>query len=253
MARVNYIGHATVLIEMDGARLLTDPLLRVRVSYLSHPGRWRAPAVDQKIDAVLLSHLHHDHADLPSLRQLGRDVTIIAPQGAGDFLHRQGFTAIQEVRAGQELTLGELRVEATPALHNGERRFGPATEPLGYVIAGSRRIYFAGDTDLFPAMADFGGDLDLALLPVWGWGPTLGVGHMNPERAAQALTLLRPRLAIPIHSGRAGADGLHWLRPRFLVDPPLAFQRHAAMLAPEVQVRILQPGEALALADGGET
>ena len=209
--------------------------------------------MERAIDAVLLSHLHHDHADLPSLRQLGRDVTIIAPQGAGDFLHRQGFNAVHEARVGEEFALGSLSVEATPALHNGARRFGPVTEALGFIIAGSRRIYFAGDTDLFPAMADFGGDLDLALLPVWGWGPTLGVGHMNPERAARALTLLRPRLAIPIHWGALAPIGLHWLRPRFLTDPPLAFQRHAAWLAPEVQVRILQPGEALALADGGET
>jgi L-ascorbate metabolism protein UlaG (beta-lactamase superfamily) len=102
-------------------------------------------------------------------------------------------------------------------------------------------------------MADFGGDLDLALLPVWGWGPTLGIGHLNPERAARALALLRPRLAIPIHWGALAPIGLHWLRPRFLIDPPYAFQEYAKVLAPEVQVRILLPGESLSLADGGET
>ena len=75
---------------------------------------------------------------------------------------------------------------------------GPA---LGYLLQGSQSVYFAGDTDLFPEMAALGG-VDVALLPVAGWGPRLPEGdHMNPRRAAEALKILKPRLAIPIHWG----------------------------------------------------
>ncbi len=82
------------------------------------------------------------------------------------------------------------------ALHSGRREpFGSVGPAIGCVIEGSRTVDFPGDTDLFPGMGDLAGRLDLALLPVWGWGPTIGEGHMNPERAAQAAAMLRPRLA----------------------------------------------------------
>ena len=96
-------------------------------------------------------------------------------------------------------------------------------------------------------MAGLAEDLDVALIPVWGWGPTLGSGHLTPILAAEALTLLRPRLAVPIHWGTFCPLGMGWLRPRFLSSPPHDFARHAAHLAPEVKVRVLAPGEALRL------
>ena len=106
---------------------------------------------------------------------------------------------------------------ATRADHEGRRiPWIPTTDPLGFLIEGSHEIYFAGDTDLFPEMSSIGKQLDLALLPVWGWGPNLGVGHMNPPRAAQALLHLRPRAAIPIHWGTYAPIGLDLLRPNFL-------------------------------------
>ena len=98
-------------------------------------------------------------------------------------------------------------------------------------------------------MATLAEDLDAALLPVWGWGPTLGPGHLDPRAAADALRLLRPRLAIPIHWGTLFPIGLDRLRGKagLLSDPPHDFAREAARLAPEVEVRLLQPGEATPL------
>ena len=104
-------------------------------------------------------------------------------------------------------------------------------------------MYFAGDTDLFPGMADIAPGLDVALLPIWGWGPTLGAGHLDPLRAAEALVMLRPRLAIPIHWGTyAPAVMLRAFRRSFLARPPHDFVRAARRLAPDVQVRVLAPG-----------
>jgi L-ascorbate metabolism protein UlaG (beta-lactamase superfamily) len=102
-------------------------------------------------------------------------------------------------------------------------------------------VYFAGDTDVHESMKDLG-PLDVALLPVWGWGPKLGEGHLNPRTAAEALVLLRPRIAVPIHWGTFFPVGLRGTR---LADPPHEFARHAAEVAPDVDVRILAPGEAL--------
>jgi len=117
---------------------------------------------------------------------------------------------------------------------------------LGYLLTGSVRVWFAGDTDLFDGMGGFGDDLDVALLPVAGWGPRVPRGHLDPERAAQALALLRPRVAVPIHWGtyRPAHRGPG---ARFLREPAEKFVREAASLAPEVDVRVLQPGEQLAL------
>ena len=244
--RLTYGGHSTTLIELDGVRLLTDPVLRDRVAHLRRHARPVDPAHYRRVDAVLISHLHLDHLDFPSLRRLGRDTPLVVPTGAGSALSRRGFRDVVELGAGDSLALGPLTIEATRAEHSGFRPpFGPTADCLGFVVRGSRRVYFAGDTDLFPEMAALAPGLDVALLPVWGWGPNLGEGHMDPLRAAQALRLLRPRVAVPIHWGTFHPIGTVARRARFLVDPPRAFARHAEALAPEVVVRIVPPGESL--------
>lgn len=96
---------------------------------------------------------------------------------------------------------------------------------------------------MFPRMAEISRNLDVALLPVWGWGPTLGSGHMTPARAAKSLGLLRPEVAIPIHWGTFHPLGMGWLSPRFLWVPPRLFAREAAEFAPDVRIEILQPGD----------
>jgi len=246
--QLTYIGHGTVLIEMDGVRLLTDPVLRNRVGHL----RRQSVAVNlegcQRVDAVLISHMHRDHLDPASLQMLGKTVRLIVPQGVAARLRRQGFQYVEELRAGGTTLVGSLAVTATHAKHHRSRHpFGPTADCLGFVVRGSHEVYFAGDTELFPEMAGLAGGLDVALIPVWGWGPTLGSGHLTPILAAEALTLLRPRLAVPIHWGTFCPLGMGWLRPRFLSSPPHDFARHAAHLAPEVKVRVLAPGEALRL------
>jgi L-ascorbate metabolism protein UlaG (beta-lactamase superfamily) len=242
-AQITYIGHATNLIEVEGRRILTDPVLRNRLAHLRRTG----PAIDPSwlapLDAVLLSHLHLDHLDLPSLRLLDRSIPLLVPAGAGLLLRRQGFTTIAELFPGDTAHIGELPITATPADHSGFRPpFGPSVAAIGFLIGAHRRIYFAGDTDLFPAMADLSHNLDTALLPIWGWGPTLGPGHLTPARAAEALTLLRPRLVIPIHWGTLYPTRPRRTPPPFLEDPPHHFARHAAQLAPEVAIAILPPG-----------
>jgi len=246
---VRWIGHSTVLITLDGIRLVTDPLLRRRTAHL----RRRAPLVPvtgEAIAAVLLSHAHYDHLDLPSLRLLGRSVPIVAPTGLGSLLRRKGFDAVHELEPGDVHEIGTLQVEATQAAHDGARPPFPARAPaLGFAVHGSRRLYFAGDTDLFPEMAGLVPDLDLALVPIWGWGPSLGRGeHLDPERAAEAVALLRPRIAVPIHWGTYAPAYVGVKRARsFLEEPPGAFARAAADKAPDVVVRILSPGETLEL------
>jgi L-ascorbate metabolism protein UlaG (beta-lactamase superfamily) len=246
---VTFVGHATVLVEIDGTRVLTDPLLRRRVVHLRRRVALDVASVEG-VDAVLLSHAHYDHLDLPSLGRLGRTTPLVVPRGIGGLLRRRGFERVEEVDVGEQVTVGALTVTATRADHDGGRPLvsdhGPA---LGYVIEGSQRVYFAGDTDLFGEMELLAGDLDVALLPVWGWGRTLGRGqHLDPERAAAAAALLRPRFAVPIHWGtyhplhrRVGGE------PGFFFDPPHVFARAAARLAPDVHVRVLAPGESLAV------
>jgi len=244
--RLAWLGHSTAVIDLDGVRLVTDPVLRARVGHLR---RMAAPAdVPGAVDAALISHLHLDHLHSPSLRRLA-PATVVAPRGARRLLRRLA-APIVEVGEGDEVDLGRVRVRAVHADHDGRRLPGGARAPaLGYVVSGSRVVYFAGDTGLFPGMADLAAaGLDVALLPVAGWAATLGPGHLDPEAAARSLTLLRPRRAVPIHWGTYAAA---WTRrrrpPAFLADPPRQFAAHAARLAPAVEVVLLAPGGSMPL------
>jgi L-ascorbate metabolism protein UlaG (beta-lactamase superfamily) len=235
--RLVYVGHATVLIELDGVRLLTDPVLRGRLVHL----RRRVPAPTEPLAdlaAVLISHVHYDHLDLPSLRTLGRAVPVVVPRGARRAI--RGFSDVRELRVGEELRLGGVTVRAVPAEHQSARLPLFPSPAVGFVISGSRTVYFAGDTDLFPGMANLADELDVALVPVAGWGPKVGPGHLDPARAAHAVQLLQPRIAVPIHWGT-----LTTLRAQASGEPPLEFERLAAERAPQVDVRVLQPGESL--------
>jgi L-ascorbate metabolism protein UlaG (beta-lactamase superfamily) len=244
--RLTYFGHATVLIEMDGIRILTDPLLRNRVSLLRRFSQLVDPTLYQDIDAIIISHLHIDHLDLPSLQQLNRKASIYLPYGSGKFVNGLGFNRIHEMKIDDTENLGPISIHSTFAKHRHWRYpLGPVADPMGFVLSGSSQIYFTGDTDLFPEMADISNNLDVALLPVWGWGPTISNGHLDPKRAAQALTLLNPQVAIPIHWGTMVPIGLGWMQPRFLLQPPVDFARIAAQLAPAVNVRIVPPGDTM--------
>jgi len=245
---VTYIGHATVLININGVRIVTDPLLRNQVLHLRRQKRLIDPSVVRNLDAVLISHAHWDHLDLPSLKLLGLSTPLIVPRGIAPLLRGKGFQHVEELAVGESTFVGDVTIRATYADHHGARlRFGKSADCLGYLIEGSHLVYFAGDTALYPQMADLAEGLDLALLPVWGWGPNLGSGHMSPYQAALALQMLAPWLAIPIHWGTMFPLGLRWLFPKHLIDPPHAFANYAAHLAPDVKVKILSLGEHVSL------
>jgi L-ascorbate metabolism protein UlaG (beta-lactamase superfamily) len=245
--RVTYVGHATVFVELDGVRMITDPVLRAWVGPLRRQGAAPSAGVTEEVDAVLISHLHRDHADLPSLRRIARDVPMLVPPGAGEFFERRGFCAVSELAPGESSQVGEIAVTAAEARHSGKRRFARNAEAIGFLLRGTRRVYFAGDTDLFDGMDALAGGLDLALLPIWGWGPNLGPGHLDPERAARAAAVLSPTIAVPIHWGTLYPVGLARLRPHPLRSPPHEFAARMREIAPQAEVRVLSPGEATSL------
>ena len=244
-ASLRYLGHATVLMELAGRRILTDPVLTDRVAFIRRTAA--APHGDhqQAIDLVLISHGHMDHLHRASLEAVGRDVVTIVPHGMGAMVRRWGFRNVLVADPHERFELGPLSVTATPAIHSGFRPpHGPRGTALGYLIeAGGKRLYFAGDTDIFDEMEAIGQPgLDAALLPVWGWGPRLGEGHLDPERAAVAAGLLDARITVPIHWGTLWPIGMRWRRER-LQDPPHRLAAEAERLGLATRVVIANPGE----------
>ena len=214
---------------------------------MRHAPAARLPA---GLDAVLISHLHRDHLDRPTLRGLPAGARMLGPRGLAAAL--RGDPRAQELDCGDVAQLAPgVTVTATPARHDNRRsplerrERGPA---LGFVVEGDGvRVYFAGDTDVFAGMQRIGAPgLDVALLPIAGWGPRLGPGHMDSAGAAQAAALLRPAVVIPIHWGTYLVAGLHRRDPGLLERPAQEFAQ-AVAAAPGVEVAVLRPGETLRL------
>jgi L-ascorbate metabolism protein UlaG (beta-lactamase superfamily) len=206
------------------------------------------PAALERLSAVFISHGHLDHMDLASLRALPGQPAFIVPVGLGRVVAKAVRGAVHEMRTGDRLQVGDLRLEAVQAEHSRRRSpFTSAERALGVLIDGSTRVYFAGDTDLFPAMRQLAGRVDVALLPVSGWGPTLGRGHLDPSRAAEAVVRIRPAIATPIHWGTLYPLGLRRIARRRFDGPGEAFRGAVASRAAHVDVRILQPGQSMPL------
>jgi L-ascorbate metabolism protein UlaG (beta-lactamase superfamily) len=245
--RVTWWGHATVAIEDGGTTVLTDPVLRNR---LAHLYRRRGPLPRPVVPAaVVVSHLHADHCDLSSLRVLPASTRLIVPRGAGAFLDRKlgGGRDLVEVVAGDEVTVGALRVRAVPARHAGGRPGTRVRAPaLGYLVSGRRTAWFAGDTGLFDGMSRLG-HVDVALVPVWGWSWSLGPGHLGPAEAAEAVRRVAPTRAVPIHWGTLWPVGCHLVRPDRFTEPGPEFARLAAGVAPDTEVTVLPPGATFSL------
>ena len=247
---VTWWGHSTMWLADSGVTLLTDPLLTDRLIHLRRKGG-AAPQLTGAPDVVLLSHLHSDHFHLPSLRAVPGEPLLIVPRGARALvtrgLGRSAGARCLEMVPGDETSVGGVTVRAVKAAHPGGR--GPWSRmqatALGFVVEGTSRSWYAGDTGLFDEMSDLG-PLDLALIPVGGWGPTLGAhGHLGPPDAAEALRRVRASWAVPVHYGTFWPVGMGRIRQHMFADPGTEFARHAAQTAPDSQVRVLHQGETL--------
>ncbi|MFE5679308.1 MBL fold metallo-hydrolase [Streptomyces erythrochromogenes] len=253
---ITWWGHATCTVEDSGVRLLTDPLFTRRLAHLRRRRGALPPPEAAVADVVLVSHLHADHLHLPSLGRLAPGTRLLVPRGArravpglARLAGLRGL-AVTETAPGEEVPVAEgVRVRAVSARHDGRRLpVGPHRAPaLGYVVMGAARTYFAGDTGLFDTMAEEVGPVDVALLPVGGWGPYLGPGHLDAGRAARALAQLAPAAAVPVHYGTYWPVGMDAVRPHEFHAPGEEFERHARQLAPEVTVRVPGHGERVRL------
>jgi L-ascorbate metabolism protein UlaG (beta-lactamase superfamily) len=255
LPQMYFLGHSTVLMEIDGVRVLTDPVLLSFTSVLRRTGAPLDPSLHANIDVVCISHLHADHLDFPSLRALGSAFELVVPVGAAQLMRRKGFTQVTELAAGSTTVIRKagqdhgVRITATHADHDGFRPpFGPRAAAVGYLIESAggdigSRIYFAGDTDIFDGMTDLGAlGLDVALIPVWGWGPNLGPGHLDPRRAADATSLLDPHYAVPIHWGTLHPYGIgRWMRGH-LIHPPRRYAQAVRELNLTTRVLHTEPG-----------
>lgn len=230
--KITLIGHSSVLIELAGIKLLTDPWFGVHGN-LAY--RRTAPASvtrDQigSVDAVLVSHNHWDHTDRRFLRSQPLSVPIFAPRAAAWETRLHGATHVTGLRWWQSQSLGPLRVTAVPAIH--------LAIPCGYVIEGEgETIYFAGDTYYGSFMRKIGQlfKLDLALLPVTTFRIPMTMGEKSAVRAVAGLA---PRAVIPIHLG---------IQPRSPLlrtgDTPEGFKHRLASAQPLTQVVILGEGQ----------
>jgi L-ascorbate metabolism protein UlaG (beta-lactamase superfamily) len=236
----------------SGATLLTDPLLTDRLIHLRRMAG-PTPRLPGAPDAVLLSHLHADHFHLPSLKAVPGEPVLIVPRGAAAFvaqaMGRAWGDRCVELSPGDETTVGKVTVRAVKAAHPGGR--GPwsrsQAEAVGFVVEGASRTWYAGDTGLFDEMAGLG-PLDLALIPVGGWGPTLGAhGHLDAADAAEALRRVKAVWAVPVHYGTFWPIGLGRVRSHMFREPGEEFARAALRAAPETEVRVLGHGQTLTI------
>jgi L-ascorbate metabolism protein UlaG (beta-lactamase superfamily) len=247
---ITWWGHATCTLEDSGTRVLTDPLFARRLAHLRRRRGAPPPPEAAVADVALVSHLHADHLHAPSLQRLAPGTLVLVPEGAAravPALRRLDRLRLTEVAPGDRIDVGDLVVRVVSARHDGRRLpVGPHRSPaLGFVVEGEARTYFAGDTGLFDSMAEEVGPVDVALLPVGGWGPFLGEGHLDAGRAAQALARLMPRSAVPVHYGTYWPIGMDGVRPHEFHAPGDEFVRLAAESAPEVAVHRLDHGQSV--------
>lgn len=209
---VTWWGHASATVEIGTSRVAIDPVLGAHLYHLRRlASRPHESAYDA--DLVLVSHLHHDHLHVPSLRRFPRDIPIVVPRGGERLLRGAAGDRVCPAAPGDVLDLAGVKVTVLPATHDDRR--GPYTRitgpALGFRVDGSgRSFWFPGDTELRDDMREVG-RVDLALVPIGGWGPTLEDGHMDPSDAAEAVRRVGATAAVPVHWGTFWPVGLRHL------------------------------------------
>lgn len=228
--RYAWIGHSTVLLEVDGLRILTDPVFSERASPFSFAGPKRfhpspLALVDaQNIDAVVVSHNHYDHMDEASLRQLAaQGAQIFVPLGNRPQVLKWGIAPdqVQEMDWGQSVRLGQVEITATPARHYSSRGMFDLHETMwaSWVIAGPQhRVYFSGDTGYgksFQTIGQTHGPFDLTVMKIGAYGPGQSWVdvHMPPEETIQAHIDLRGKTMLPTHWGTFNLGYHPWKEP----------------------------------------
>lgn len=242
---IRFLGHASVVIDTPESRIVTDPFLRDRLGPLRRHGPSPDPSAIGPVDAVVVSHAHPDHFDRGSLARLEGDPIVVVPRGLGRAMRRSGRRAV-ELTIGETVELpGGWTATAVPARH-WRWLAAPAAATIGFLLErpGRGAIWFAGDTARFGAMSSLAGRVDVALLPVATWGPHLGPGHLSPRSAAESARDVGARVAVPIHWGTLYPAGLERRYGAPLTEPATRFAAWAARIAPDLDVRVLRPGEA---------
>ncbi len=226
--RITWLGHSTNLIEIDGTRVLTDPIFGERSGPLTWAGpkRWYAPPIPldelPAIDAVVISHDHYDHLDHPTIvRMRDWDTTFITPLGVGAHLAYWGIdpSRIVELDWWERRSVGGLELVCVPARHASGRHLFDQDHTLwaGYALLGdAHRVYFSGDTGLFPAMRDIGerfGPFDVAMIEVGAYDQAWPDWHIGPEQAIRAMGMVRGEVFFPIHWGLFDLAYHGWTEP----------------------------------------
>jgi N-acyl-phosphatidylethanolamine-hydrolysing phospholipase D len=265
LAAATWIGHSTVLLQVGGLNVLTDPVWSERASPVqwARPRRVMPPAVALEalppLDLVLLSHSHYDHLDRTTVRRLARghpDATWVVPLELGRYVRGFGAREVMELDWGQAVGVRGATVRATPARHFSARRLRDRNRTLwcGYVLeCAGRRFYFAGDTAYHPEFATIGaqGPFDLVMMPIGAYDPRwfMHVVHVDPDEAVRAyadLVSAHPDAPLP------RMLGIHWgtfrLTDEPMDEPPRRARSawHAAGL-PDDRLWVARFGETLTL------
>ena len=226
--RVTWLGHSSTLVEIDGQRILTDPVWSERTSPIRGigPRRWYPPPLPldelPAIDAVVISHDHYDHLDRATVVALAaRGTRFVVPLGVGAHLEYWGIPAahIVELDWWQRTRVGALEIVSTPARHaSGRQLFDrDATLWCGYALVGARhRVYYSGDTGLFPALHDIGtklGPFDLTMIEVGQYSQGWPDWHSGPEQAVRAHQWVRGKIMLPVHWGLFALAYHGWTEP----------------------------------------